>query len=72
VGVIFHFAIFLALPRFYRESLYLKNGLKKIAEKKTIKIINYIYYEVCTAIALCFPDILHVMVLENINCIKIK
>ena len=24
-------------------------------------------YEVCTAVALCFPNILEVMVLENIN-----
>jgi hypothetical protein len=46
---------------------YLKNGMKKICR------INYKYhlrsnsYEVCTAVALCFQNILDVMVLENIN-----
>jgi hypothetical protein len=41
--------------------------LKYFAEK-TIKIISEVNnHEVCTAVALCFPNILDVMVLENIN-----
>jgi hypothetical protein len=46
--------------------LFLKNGLKIFAEK-TIKSSQEIYYEVCTAVPRCFPNILDVMVLENVN-----
>jgi hypothetical protein len=42
--------------------LFLKNGFKKNC-RKNYKSNNY---EVCTAVALCFPNILDVMVLENI------
>jgi hypothetical protein len=47
---------------------FLKNGLKKHFQKKNYK--NYLTsnnYEVCTAVALCFPNILDAMVIENIN-----
>jgi hypothetical protein len=40
--------------------------LKKNAEK-TINHLGSNNCEVCTAVALCFPNILDVMVLENIN-----
>jgi hypothetical protein len=39
--------------------LFLKNGLKKLCRKKTIKIdLRSNYYEVCAAIARCFPKCL--------------
>jgi hypothetical protein len=47
--------------------LFLKNGLKKL-QKKTIK--NHLKsnnYEVCIAVAHCFPNILDAIVLENIK-----
>jgi hypothetical protein len=52
--------------------LFLKNGLeKKIAKrKKNYKNhprSNNFEVHVCTAVAHCFPNILNVMVLENIN-----
>jgi hypothetical protein len=48
--------------------LFLKNALKKNLQKKNIK--NHFRsnnYEVCTVVARCFPNILEVMVLENID-----
>jgi hypothetical protein len=49
--------------------LFLKTGLKQICRKKNYN--NHLRsnnYEVCTAVACCFPDILiDVIVLENIN-----
>jgi hypothetical protein len=48
--------------------LYLKNGLNKDLQKKNYQ--NHLRsnnYEVCIAVALCFPNILGVMVLENVN-----
>jgi hypothetical protein len=43
--------------------LFLKNGLKKKIAEKTLKIIS----EVCTAVALCFPNIEDVVVLQTTN-----
>jgi hypothetical protein len=49
--------------------LLLKNGLKKICRKNYKNHLRSNNYElhVCTAVALCFPNSLDVMVLENIN-----
>jgi hypothetical protein len=50
--------------------LFFKNSLKKKIAEKTIKIISEVRsnnYEVCTAVPHCFPNILEVMVLENVN-----
>jgi hypothetical protein len=47
--------------------LFLKNGLKKICRKNYKNHLRRNNYEVCTALARCFPDILDVIVLENIN-----
>jgi hypothetical protein len=47
--------------------LFLKNGLKKICRKSYKNNLRSNNYEVCTAVALCFPNILDVMVLENIK-----
>ena len=47
--------------------LFLKNGLKKFCTKNYKNHLRSNNYEVCTAVALCFPNILDVMVLENIN-----
>jgi hypothetical protein len=40
---------------------------KKNAEKKCKNHLRRNNYEVCTAVVLCFSNILDVMVLENIN-----
>jgi hypothetical protein len=47
--------------------LFLKNGLGKLCRKNYKNHIRSNNYEVCTAVALCFPNILDVMVFENIN-----
>jgi hypothetical protein len=47
--------------------LFLKNGLKKICRKNYQNHLRSNNYEVCTAVALCFPNILGIMVLENVN-----
>jgi hypothetical protein len=47
--------------------LFLKNGLKKICRKNDKNNLRSNNYELCTAVALCFPNNLDVMVLENIN-----
>jgi hypothetical protein len=47
--------------------LFLKNVLKKICRKNYKNHLRSNNYEVCTAVALCCPNILDVMVLENIN-----
>ena len=47
--------------------LFLKNGLKKFCTKNYKNHLRSNNYEVCTSVALCFPNILDVMVLENIN-----
>jgi hypothetical protein len=47
--------------------LFLKNGLKKICRKNYINHHRSNNYEVCTAVALCFPNILDVMVLEKLS-----
>jgi hypothetical protein len=44
---------------------------KKFAEKKYKNHLRSNNYEVYTAVACCFPNILDVMVLENINFDKI-
>jgi hypothetical protein len=41
--------------------------LKKFAEKNYQNHLRSNNYEVCTAVALCFPNILGVMVHENVN-----
>jgi hypothetical protein len=41
-----------------------KKMQKKLWKKKHLRSNSY---EVCTAVALCFPNILDVIVLENIN-----
>jgi hypothetical protein len=47
--------------------LFLKNGLKKIWRKNYKNHLRSKNYEVCTAVAHCFPSILDTIVLENIN-----
>jgi hypothetical protein len=49
--------------------LFLKNGLKKIAEKKYKNQFRSNDFEVCTAtcITCCFANILNVMALENVK-----
>jgi hypothetical protein len=47
--------------------LFLKNGLKRICRKNYQNHLRCNNYEVCTAVALCFPNILGVMVLEDVN-----
>jgi hypothetical protein len=47
--------------------LFLKNGLKKIYRKYSKNHPRSDNYEICTAAALCFPNIIDVMVLENKN-----
>jgi hypothetical protein len=44
-----------------------KNGLKKICRKNYKSHLRRNNYEVCTVLAPCIPNILDVMVLENIN-----
>jgi hypothetical protein len=46
--------------------LFLKNGLKQ-SRKNYKNPLRSNDYEVCTTVALCFPNILDVKVLENIN-----
>jgi hypothetical protein len=46
--------------------LFLKNGLKKFLQKNYNNHFRKNNYEVCTAVARCFPNILYVIVLENI------
>jgi hypothetical protein len=40
---------------------------RKIADKKYKKHLRRNNYEVCTAVACCFPNILGVMVFANVN-----
>jgi hypothetical protein len=47
--------------------LFLKNGLKKICRKNYKNHLRSNNYEVCTAVAHCFPNILDAIALENIN-----
>jgi hypothetical protein len=47
--------------------LFLKNGLKKFCRKNYKNHLEGNNYEVYTAVARCFPNILDVIVLENIN-----
>jgi hypothetical protein len=47
--------------------LFLKNGLKKFAEKNYKTHLRSDNNEICTAVALCFPNILDVMVLQCVN-----
>jgi hypothetical protein len=44
-----------------------KNGLEKFGRKNYKNHLRSNNYVVCTAVALCFPNILDIMVLENIN-----
>jgi hypothetical protein len=45
--------------------LFLKNGLKKNCRENYKNHLKCNNYEVCTAVARCFPNISDVMVLEN-------
>jgi hypothetical protein len=47
--------------------LFIKNGLKKICIKNYENYLISNNYDVSTAVAHCFPNILDVMVLENVN-----
>ena len=47
--------------------LFLKNGFKKFCRKNYKNHLRRNNYEVCMAVARCFPNILDVIVLENIN-----
>jgi hypothetical protein len=49
--------------------LFLKNGLKKFCRKNYKNHLRRNNYEVCTAVARCFPNILDGIILENINLI---
>jgi hypothetical protein len=53
-------------------SIISQNGLKKIAENKYENNLRSNNYEICTAAAHCFQNILDAIVLENINILKIK
>jgi hypothetical protein len=44
-----------------------ENCLKKIYRKNYKNHLRSNNYEVCTAVALCFPNILDIMVLQDIN-----
>jgi hypothetical protein len=44
--------------------LFLKNGLKIFGRKNYKNHLRSNDYEVCTAVALCFPNILDVMALK--------
>jgi hypothetical protein len=53
--------------------LFLKNDSKKNAEKNYKNHLRSDNYEVCTAVARCFPNILDVMIIEIIyKCLEIK
>jgi hypothetical protein len=52
--------------------LFPKNGLKKITDKNYKNHLRSNDYEVCTAVARCLPNILDVMVLENIKLSSYK
>jgi hypothetical protein len=47
--------------------LFLKNDLRKCCRKNYKNHLRSNNFEVCTAVAHCFPNILDVIVLENIN-----
>jgi hypothetical protein len=47
--------------------LFLKYGLKNICRKNYQNHHISNNYEVCIAVGLCFPNILGIMVLENVN-----
>jgi hypothetical protein len=61
------FPIFLHFKGIGSIILFLKNGLKKNCRKNYQNHLRSNNYEVCTAVALYFPNILSVMVLENVN-----
>jgi hypothetical protein len=53
--------------------LFLKNGSKKNCRKKYIIHLRNDNYEVCTAVARYFSNILDVMIIEHIyKCLEIK
>jgi hypothetical protein len=47
--------------------LFLKNGLNKFCRKNYKNHLRCKNYEVCTAVAVSFPNIVDVMVHENIH-----
>jgi hypothetical protein len=52
---------------FVTQAFVLKNGLKNICRKKYEKHLRSNNHELCTAVALCFQNILHIMVLQHVN-----
>jgi hypothetical protein len=52
--------------------LFLKNGLKKLCRKNHKNHLRGNNYEVCSAVACCFPNILDILIIENIHLFKIK
>jgi hypothetical protein len=52
--------------------LFLKNGLKKNCPKHCKNYLRSNNYEICTAVAHCFPNILDAIVFENINLFEDK
>jgi hypothetical protein len=52
--------------------LFLKNGLKKKLKNKYKNHLRSNNYDVCTAVARCFPNILDVMVLRNVKLSEYK
>jgi hypothetical protein len=56
----------------YNLSYFSKNGLKKNRRKNYKHHLRSKNYEVCTAVARCFPNILDVIVLENVNLFSDK
>jgi hypothetical protein len=63
--------LYVALIKGIGSILFLKNGFKKNCRKNYKNHLRRNDYEVCTAVARCFPNILDVIVLENIS-LKIK
>jgi hypothetical protein len=47
--------------------LFVKNGLKKICRNNYKNHLRSNDYEICTAVAHCFLNILDAIVLENVN-----
>jgi hypothetical protein len=47
--------------------LFLKNGLRKVCRKNYKNHLRSNNYKVYRAVARCFPDILDVMTLDNVN-----
>jgi hypothetical protein len=51
--------------------LFLENGLKKNCRKNYKNHLKSNNYDVCTAVAHCFPSILDGMIIENVYYLQI-